>query len=121
MIKIDLSIYKKSKPYFLVFDVLLKNLPIKKEVYLSENGINPSSYRLSRKHEQKIGFKILRTLCDRHNYKIMDNDLIDNLERRINQIYFNIYYKIYDTFDDDFLQPFQLILIWQQFEHVLLA
>ena len=99
MFKIDLKEYKETKIYFQLFDVLLKNLDVKKELYLIDNGITPSSYRLARKQEQNIGKLIIKTLCDKLKYKIPDELQIIEIEEKFNKIYFDMYYKINDDYD----------------------
>lgn len=58
MIKIDLSIYKKSIKYFSLFDVLIKGEAYNRDEFLKTLGITPNSYRRSKKYEQKIGTEI---------------------------------------------------------------
>lgn len=100
MFKINLSEYKESKIYFQLFDVILKDLPIKKENYLIEKEIAPSSYRLSRKQEQNIGKSIINKLAEQYNLMILSDDEIDELEKMLNKIYFDMYYKIVDKYND---------------------
>ena len=45
MKKFDLSVYKSSKPYFDLLDVYIKEQGIRKESFLIEIGVTPSSYR----------------------------------------------------------------------------
>ena len=101
MFKIDLSIYKKSKQYFILFDVLFKYLSVNKDFFLKENGVSPSSYRKARSIEQNNGNKIIDKLCKVLNYKNINNELIDEIELLINRIYNNMYYKVYTTYEKD--------------------
>lgn len=101
MFKIDLSIYKESKQYFQLFDILLKDVDINKETFLKDAGISPSSYRKARTIEQNIGDKIVEQLCRIFGYKKASVEFIEEFEVFFNKIYFNVYYKIYNTYDDD--------------------
>lgn len=101
MFKIDLSLYKKSKQYFILFDVILKDLSVNKDFFLKENGVSPSSYRKARFIEQNNGNKIIDKLCNALNYKNVNNELIDEIELLINRIYNNMYYKVYTTYEKD--------------------
>ncbi len=101
MFKIDLSCYFSSKQYFILYDILFKELSINKEPFLISNGINPSSYRRARSKEQQIGSTISKQLSKVIGYKELSVEQLVQIEKRINQIYFNIYYKIYDTYEDD--------------------
>lgn len=101
MKNIDLSIYKESKVYFTVFDHLLKGININKDAFLIGNDIAPSSYRRSRKEEQNIGPLIIGKLSKKFGYKVVDNEVVDELEKRFNDIYHSVYYKIYDDAEKD--------------------
>lgn len=101
MFKIDLSAYKESKQYIILFDILFKELVINKEPFLIEQGIAPSSYRRARNSEQNIGKQIVEKLARYTEYKMVSSEFINDLEKMLNHIYFNMYYKIYDTYDDD--------------------
>lgn len=101
MFTISLKQYSETKYYFLLFDVLLKKVNITKEVFLKEAGISPSSYRKARTIEQNVGEKIISQLCTSLNYKNVDRKFIDDFEEFINNIYFNVYYKVYKTYDED--------------------
>ena len=100
MFKIDLKEYKETKIYFQLFDVLLKKLDVKKELYLIDNGITPSSYRLARKQEQNIGKIIVKTLCNKLKYKVPNELQLIEIEEKFNKIYFDMYYKINDDYDE---------------------
>lgn len=100
MLKINLSEYKNSKIYFQLFDVILKDLQITKDSFLIENDITPSSYRLSRKIEQNIGKKIINKLANIYGYVLPTEQEIDEIEKKLNKIYMDIYYKVYDQYDE---------------------
>ena len=101
MIKIDLSIYLKSSQYFKLFDCLLKEEPITKEAFLIEHNITPSSYRRTRLQEVNIGTKIIKKLSDILGYQYLSNNEIKDIEIRLNDIHSKVYFKIYDTFEED--------------------
>ena len=62
MKQFDLSVYKLSQLYFDLFDVYFKEYEIRKENYLIDNGITPSTYRQCRKCIYNMGFKIIKTI-----------------------------------------------------------
>ena len=101
MKKFDLSIYKQTRVYFVFFDIYLKKQNITKEEIFSKLLINNSSYRRCRNAEQKVGKQILKQLADHFELIIPDAQIVDELQTRINQIYHKMYYKIYDTYEDD--------------------
>ena len=109
MFKINLLEYKKSKIYFQLFDVILKDLEIKKEDFLIDNDITPSSYRLARKVEQNIGITIIKKLANIYNLKMLEDSKIDEIENKINLIYTDMYYKIYDNYDQYLIYLDELI------------
>jgi hypothetical protein len=99
---IDLSMYKEFKYYFPIFDVLIKKESNNKEMWLEENDISPSSYRRAKNDGNKIGHEILKTLCDKMSYKMITENFIDEIEQKINVIYFNTYYRKTDLYESDF-------------------
>ena len=99
MLNISLSEYKNSKIYFQFFDVLLKKTDIKKEDFLLENDISPSSYRLSRKVEQNIGKSIIEKLCSLYGYTMHSDSEIEIIEKT-NETIPTYYDQLFnDTFD----------------------
>ncbi|MGM9899378.1 MAG: hypothetical protein ACI32E_02210 [Bacilli bacterium] len=109
MHKFSLAIYKKSQIYFEIFDIYFKEKGDNKEALLKSIFINPSSYRKCRKGELKIGSKIIFELSSHYDLKHPQEKLIDELEVFLNRIYFNMYYKIYTTYEDDIKYVEQLI------------
>lgn len=101
MITIDLSIYLKTTQYFKLFDILLKDETITKEAFLIEHGITPSSYRRARLQEVNVGSKIIEKLSTIYGYKTLEKNQILEIEKRLNDIHSKVYFKIYDTFDED--------------------
>ena len=93
MKKIDLSVYKEFKQYFLFYDVIIKGEKSNKEEWLKANSLSPSSYRRAKEDGNKIGIEILKELNEKFSYNMIDNNIVDEIEKKINEIYFNIYYK----------------------------
>lgn len=102
MKKIDLSVYKTYKPYFEYFDVLIKSENSNKDSFLESIYLSPSSYRRAKKDGSKIGKQLTIDLCKYFNIKIYTNELVDELETKLNEIYFDIYYKKNDNYIDDY-------------------
>ena len=102
MKKFDLSIYKNYKMYLNYFDILIKNETSNKENFLERILISPSSYRRAKKDNKKIGDQICSELCTYFKLKIFDNAIIEELEEKINRIYYNFYYKNYELYDEDY-------------------
>lgn len=99
MIQISLTEYMQTKLFFQLFDVLLKEESVNKEYYLESVGISPSSYRRAKNEEQKIGIQIMDTLCKKFNLNVAPLELIEEIESLANEIYFDMYYKVYDRYD----------------------
>lgn len=99
MIQISLTEYMQTKLFFQLFDVLLKEESVNKEYYLESIGISPSSYRRAKNEEQKIGIQIMETLCSKFKINIAPMELIEELENLSNEIYFDMYYKVYDRYN----------------------
>ena len=101
MKKISLNEYKDYKQYFIMFDILIKSVNSNKEEFLQSLYLSPSSYRRAKNDGNKIGAQLAKELCKYFNLTLFSSKLIDELEERLNLIYFNIYYKIYDTYEED--------------------
>lgn len=99
--KFSLEPYKGSSIYLEMFNTIMKEHMYKKDMFLIENGITPSSYRRASKSEYKIGIDIVDKLTNIFKLRTIDNDELDKLEMYVNRIYFNLCYKYYDTYDDD--------------------
>lgn len=99
MKKIDLSNYKLTQIYFNFFDIYFKEKEIKKENFLLDNNITPSTYRQCRKSECKIGSKIIKSLANMFSLKVPSIKLIDKIEDLFNNIYYDMYYKNYNSYD----------------------
>lgn len=98
MKKFNLNIYKDFQIYFNLLDVLIKNVSSNKELYLENINISPSSYRRVKKEGNKIGETILNKLAEHFDYNLCTNELIDEIEDKINKIYYDVYYKDYENY-----------------------
>jgi hypothetical protein len=101
MKKIDLSLYKNIEQYFIFYDIEIKKNKLNKDEFLESNGISPSSYWRTKKNGSKIGYEILEKLNNIFLYKMINDDIIDNIEKGLNRIYFNVYYKRGDSYEED--------------------
>lgn len=102
MKKFKLNVYKDFKQYFNLLDVLIKTESSNKELFLEEINISPSSYRRVKKDGNKIGDTILTKLAKYFKYNLCKSTLIDEIEIKINIIYFDIYYKDYKNYEDHY-------------------
>lgn len=101
MLKIDLTVYKETKYYFYLFDIIIRDAKVKKEPFLRQIGISPSSYRKSRSVERNAGDKIIEQLCEYFGYTQPDCEVVCSIEELLNKIYSNVYYKIYTSYKED--------------------
>lgn len=103
MLKINLDTYLSSQTLLLIFDVLLNEESIKlsvtKESLLKDIGINPSSFRRSRVEEKNIGNDIAVKLAKYFNLKIVNEKILCDLAKLIEEIYHDINYKVFEKFD----------------------
>lgn len=97
MKKIELSIYKETRIYFKVFDVLIKQEVSNKDVFLKSKKIVPMSYRRARKEEYKVGREIVNVLSSHYHYIVTPPDVIDYIEKLSNDICRDLYYKYNDN------------------------
>lgn len=102
MRKFKLDLYKDFQQYFNLLDVLIKNESSNKELFLEDIDISPSSYRRAKNEGNKIGEIILQKLARHFNYNLCDECIIDQIEDKINEIYYAIYYKDYKRYDEYF-------------------
>lgn len=58
---------------------------------------------------KKVGQQIINNLSKHYGFKIPSINLIDDLEKRINLIYDNMYFKVYDTYYQDFIYVEELL------------
>lgn len=99
MKKITLQSYKDFKQYFSLLDVLIKDTSSNKDLFLEDIDISPSSYRRAKNEGNKIGEIILKKLSKHFGYKTCSLNFINQIEDRINEIYYDIYYKDYTNYD----------------------
>ena len=99
MLKINLFRYLDLNNCLLVFDTLIKKTTNNKDEYLKSIMISPSSYRRAKTSGNKIGIQIVKELCQKFNYIIYDDKLIEQLENIYNDVYFSIYYKKSTSYD----------------------
>lgn len=109
MKKISLLSYKNISTYLEVYDTIIKKEYNNKDKFLKSIGISPSSYRRAKNSENKVLTKIVKTLNDCFNYNSIDNEELKYLENKINQIYFNIYYKKNENLNNDYEVLVQLL------------
>ena len=100
MRKFKLDLYKDFQQYFNLLDVLIKNNAQNKDLFLEDIDISPSSYRRAKNEGNKIGETILEKLATYFNYSLCSEEMIDDIEDRINEIYYAIYYKDYEKYDE---------------------
>lgn len=109
MNKISLKYYTKSNYQLQFFDLFMKNNGHRKEDVFKELYINNSSYRRAKEYSQKIGEEIVQKLCEKFDYSIIDDTKITEIEELLNNIYYDLYYKIYDSYDLYFQKINELI------------
>ncbi len=107
--KFDLSVYKFTTIYFKLFDIIMKKNSYNKDAFLDSKNITPSSYRRASKSEQKIGVSIIQKLSKTFNLQTVDNEEIDELELFLNNVYYDMYYKIYDNYNI-YIEHIELLL-----------
>lgn len=100
MIGFNLDEYKGYKKYMYVFDVLIKKETSNKELFLESLYISPSSYRRVKNDGNKVGEQICEDLCKYFKYTMCEDLLIDQIEEYINKIYYDIYYKKYQNYEE---------------------
>lgn len=101
MIIFDFSVYKGSKQYFKLYDVYIKYSGNNKEDLYYRLCINNSSYRRARDNEQRVGKEIIYKLSKFFSFKMPKESTIIKLQNIANRIYSNLYFKIFDTYDED--------------------
>lgn len=106
----SLQEYKTIKQRLIYLDILIKNETSNKDMFLQEHFISPTSYRRAKNDGKKIGNQILKDLSSYFNYKIPTDTLIDEIEQRLNEIYFNTVYKKYKSYEEDVKYLDSLIL-----------
>ena len=99
MQRISLFPYKESKQYLSLFEKIIKNQGLNKDEFLLSQGISPTSFRRARSSEQKVGLEIIEKLSKIYDYKIPTSTDVEKAEALFNQIYNEVYFKIYDNFE----------------------
>lgn len=98
MKKFVLDSFKQSIQYFFMFDEIIKKEAINKDAFLKDIGINPSSYRRARTTEQKVGMQIIESLANYYDINLITIDEINEDEKFLNELFFDINYKVYDKY-----------------------
>lgn len=110
MIKISLDEYKKSSKYLYLFDVVIKERTFyNKDAFLSSLEIAPTSYRRARSTEQNIGFEIVGKLAEYFNLKNIDDNFIEEIEKMVNEVFFDVNYKVYKKYDKHLMMIEELL------------
>lgn len=91
---LNISDYKKSMYQIPVFDVLIKDEIVNKDVFLEEKEIAPTSYRRAKTKEQNVGLEIVEILAKHFKLKLVTNELVDELEKLLNEIYLDVIFRI---------------------------
>lgn len=99
MHQISLQIYKESKQYLGLLEIIMKNQGLNKDEFLLSHKISPTSFRRARSSEQRVGVEIFEKLAEIFDYRICTEEKIYQIEILVNQIYNEVYFKIYDNFD----------------------
>lgn len=99
MHQISLQVYKESKQYLGLLEIIMKNQGLNKDEFLLSHKISPTSFRRARSSEQRVGVEIIEKLAKIFDYKVYTEEEIDQIELLVNQIYNEAYFKIYDNFN----------------------
>ena len=93
--------YEHTQKYFYFFDTYIKNNNDKKEELFEKLNITGSTYRRARNNESKAGKMVIKSLCDYYKIIIPDIKYIKELEKLVTKIYNKMYYKSFDSYDED--------------------
>lgn len=99
MHQISLQVYKESKQYLGLLEIIMKNQGLNKDEFLLSHKISPTSFRRARSSEQRVGVEIIEKLAEIFDYRLCTEEEICQIEILVNQIYNEVYFKIYDNFD----------------------
>lgn len=100
MIKISLLEYKTSSQYLYLFDAIIKEkIVINRDAFLEILKINPGTYRRAKNSEQKTGVKIVGKLSSYFNLAIVSKEYIHRLESLLNDIIYEVEYKVFEKYD----------------------
>lgn len=101
MKKFDFTIYKSTRQYFLMYDVLIKEKVPNRDNFLIDNDIPPSSYRRCKASEQHGGREIVDKLAKVLKLKTNTLEEIDEIEKFASKVYYQMTYKIFKSYYDD--------------------
>ena len=93
--------YEHTQKYFYFFDTYIKNNNDKKEELFEKLNITGSTYRRARNSESKAGKMVIKSLCDYYKIIIPDIKYIKELEKLVTKIYNKMYYKSFDSYNED--------------------
>ena len=88
MKKFHLDIYKETRQYLYLYDVLMKDEIINKDYFLADLGIKPGSYRRAKVTEQKIGKEIVEILARKFELSLVNTEEVDELEELANNVFY---------------------------------
>lgn len=101
MKKFDFTIYKSTRQYFLMYDVLIKERVPNRDNFLIDNDIPPSSYRRCRSSEQHGGKEIVERLAKVLKLTPTTIEEIDEIEKFASKVYYQMTYKIFKSYKED--------------------
>ena len=91
---LNISDYKKTMYQIPIFDVLIKEGVENKDAFLESKKIAPTSYRRAKTKEQNIGEEIVKKLAKHFKLKLITDDIVDKLEKLLNEIYLDINFRV---------------------------
>jgi len=101
MIEFDFSIYNTSSKYVVLFDSYI-NIVGDSRVKLFENlMINRSTFYRGKEQENIINYSIINKLALHYNMPRATSSLVKEVEKLANKVYNNMYYMIYDFYEED--------------------
>lgn len=101
MKKFDFTIYKSTRQYFLMYDVLIKEKVPNRDNFLIDNDIPPSSYRRCKASEQHGGREIVDKLAKVLYLTTTTDEEIDEIEKFASKVYYQMTYKIFKSYKED--------------------
>ena len=101
MKKFDFTIYKSTRQYFLMYDVLIKEKVPNRDNFLIDNDIPPSSYRRCKASEQHGGREIVDKLAKVLHLTTTTDEEIDEIEKFASKVYYQMTYKIFKSYKED--------------------
>ena len=91
---LNISDYKKTMYQIPIFDVLIKEGVENKDAFLESKKIAQTSYRRAKTKEQNIGEEIVKKLAKHFKLKLITDDIVDKLEKLLNEIYLDINFRV---------------------------